>query len=500
MESLLADWKDPEPPLLVAPELSPRVLELCHHKRLAAVDLNGRAYIRAAGILVDRRPLPGRDFRFQLEPRNVFVGKSARIIRTLLTDRDRIWSQSELVDRTKASSGLVSRIVQHLISQGFIEKKSAREFRLINPLELVDAWVKADDVNRRTTTTRYTTFGGSPIDVARQLHTWAGEQSVPIAFTQWIAASLRHPYTEPVVTSAYVARLPEAATLERLGLRPVTDAGKVWLLLPDDEGVFLETRTIQGLPLASDAQIYLDLQKYRIARPRSSRRLAQLGRLLPQMKLGAYADYDSRKVALAESALFTIWPNLEAMARRSRARRRPGASLHLRGHFCPAPASPARHRSMPTSASRLAHRPAACPACSSLCFEKGFHKATSPEGLIRYEKEVGDYSVPVDFLTDAPPHTQGSATVDDIVASVLPGINRALKTARTVRVTGADLAGDHQTATLRVCEVGPFLALKLRAFLHREQPKDAFDILYTLLHYDRGPAAAFSRLCRRDPS
>jgi hypothetical protein len=35
----------------------------------------------------------------------------------------------------------------------------------------------------------------------------------------------------------------------------------VWLLLPDDEGVFLETRTIQGLPLASDAQIYLDLQK-----------------------------------------------------------------------------------------------------------------------------------------------------------------------------------------------------------------------------------------------
>jgi len=41
----------------------------------------------------------------------------------------------------------------------------------------------------------------------------------------------------------------------------VTDAGKVWLLVPDDEGVFLETRTIQDLSLASDAQIYLDLQK-----------------------------------------------------------------------------------------------------------------------------------------------------------------------------------------------------------------------------------------------
>ena len=208
LESLLADWKDPEPPLLIAPELSPRVLELCHRKRLAAVDLNGRAYIRAAGILVDRRPLPGRDFRFQLEPRNVFVGKSARIIDPPHQPQSHL-SQSELVNRTKASSGLVSRIVQHLISQGFIEKKSAREFHLKNLLELVDAWVKADDVNRRTTTTRYTTFGGSPIDAARQIHTWAGERSVPIAFTQWIAAWLHHPYTEPVVTSAYVARLPK---------------------------------------------------------------------------------------------------------------------------------------------------------------------------------------------------------------------------------------------------------------------------------------------------
>ena len=109
-----------------------------------------------------------------------------------------------------------------------------------------------------------------------------------------------------------------------------------------------------------------------------------------------------------------------------------------------------------------------------------------------YEKKVGDYSVPVDFLTDAPPHTQGTPTVDDIVASVLPGINRALLTARTMKVTASDLAGTSTTATLRVCEVGPFLALKLRAFLHRQQAKDAFDILYTLLHYDRGTAAALA--------
>ena len=38
--------------------------------------------------------------------------------------------------------------------------------------------------------------------------------------------------------------------------------------------------------------------------------------------------------------------------------------------------------------------------------------------------------------------------------------------------------------------MGPFLALKLRAFADRQQPKDAFDILYTILHYDGGTDAA----------
>ncbi len=42
------------------------------------MDLNGRAYLRAEGLLVDRRALPGRDFRSELEPPNVFVEKSAR--------------------------------------------------------------------------------------------------------------------------------------------------------------------------------------------------------------------------------------------------------------------------------------------------------------------------------------------------------------------------------------------------------------------------------------
>lgn len=247
-------------PLLVIPELNSRILEFCRSRGLAVIDLNGRVYIRAPNLLIDRRALPGRHFRYELEPRSVFVGKSARIVRSILTDRTREdWSQSELVKRTKASTGLVSRIVQHLIAQGYADKTSSRTFRLTDVDGLIDAWIKGDDFKRRTSVARFNVFGESPLDLARKLQNWATTESVPVAFTQWIAGWLRHPYTEPVITSAYVSRLPDSASLEKLGLRPVNDAGKVWLFIPDDEGVFLETRHVNDLNVASDAQIVVDL-------------------------------------------------------------------------------------------------------------------------------------------------------------------------------------------------------------------------------------------------
>lgn len=248
-------------PLIVTPELSSRIVNACKEFGIAAIDLNGRTWLRAPGLLVDRRPLPGRSFSYELEPRNIFVGKSARIVRCLLTDRDRTWTQAEIIPRTKASTGLVSRIVQHLISQGFVKKISAREFRLRDWHGLLDQWAESDHFSKRTRTTAYAGYLGSPEDLARILQQWAAAENVPLAFTQWIAAWARHPYTEPVVCSAYVERLPDAATLEQLGLRSITEGGKLWLHVPDDEGILTETQTINDLTLVTDAQIYLDLQR-----------------------------------------------------------------------------------------------------------------------------------------------------------------------------------------------------------------------------------------------
>lgn len=207
------------------------------------------------------------------------------------------------------------------------------------------------------------------------------------------------------------------------------------------------------------------------------------------MKYEAHSQYNPQTTAYSEAALLTLWPVLEPWQ----------DDLVLVGglvprYICGDVTSP---RDLPRPVTMDADFGIALGASaggmSSLKMalaDAQFRQSRSAEGLIRYEKQVGQFPVPVDFLTDAPPSTHGSVVVDDIIANVLPGIDRALKIARTTKIVGMDLAGRLQCATVRVCDAGPFLAMKLRAFAWRQAPKDAFDILYTLRHYDGGTNAA----------
>ena len=108
----------------------------------------------------------------------------------------------------------------------------------------------------------------------------------------------------------------------------------------------------------------------------------------------------------------------------------------------------------------------------------------------RFRRDLKGLTLFVDFLTESDQPDQTSAMVDDIPVSSFPGINRALAVHRIVDVSGTDVFGGKQSCALKVCEAGPFLVLKLNAFAHRQQPKDAFDVYQAVLHYDGGAAAA----------
>lgn len=214
-----------------------------------------------------------------------------------------------------------------------------------------------------------------------------------------------------------------------------------------------------------------------------------MGRFLPSLKYETYSLYDARHTALAESAFLTLWPTLG----------RWHEDLVLVGGLVPQYlcGDHTEQRTLPRPATLDVDLGIALAADSgqygSLLWElsgQGF--SPSKQHPARLEKTIGAFPVYVDFLVEHAPHTSGSACVDEVTASIMPGVERALATARSIEVRGVDLYGAKQNFVARVCEVGAFLVLKLRAFGDRQQPKDAFDILYTLRHYDGGTDAAIA--------
>ena len=111
----------------------------------------------------------------------------------------------------------------------------------------------------------------------------------------------------------------------------------------------------------------------------------------------------------------------------------------------------------------------------------------------RLVRKFGNLNLYLDFLTEDPPSVTGARVVDDVIANVIPGVNRALACRRIVIVKGHDLYGAEQECKVAVADIGPLLVLKLNAFggpTGRRLPKDAYDVLLAVTGFIDGVEAA----------
>ena len=241
----------------VAPEITEPLARDLREWQVNHADLNGRLFLVGEGLYVDREPREVK-FRNPVSTPNCFTAKASRIVRFLLSERETLWTQDELVASTQTSRGYVSRILGALADEGYVEKSryAGRQvaYRLKDFDRLLDAWAREDEFPKRVRKVEYSLLASEPIEIAKRVRD--ALDGSPYFFTQWIAAWLRKPYTTPPVVSAYV---PEDV-LGRFELgRKVSSGGNLWLLVPEDRGVFQGNQLVDGFQLVCDVQIYLDL-------------------------------------------------------------------------------------------------------------------------------------------------------------------------------------------------------------------------------------------------
>jgi hypothetical protein len=202
-------------------------------------------------------------------------------------------------------------------------------------------------------------------------------------------------------------------------------------------------------------------------------------------KFGKFGDYPNESLLSAQAALLTAWGSLEryhddlvlvgGLAVHYLTKRNvaglPGAVTMDVDFGISLAASAGQYGTIKTDLSGL-----------------GF----KTEGT-RLVRKFGNLNLYLDFLTEDPPSLTGARIVDDVVASVIPGVNRALACRRIVAIKGKDLYGKEQECKVAVADIGSLLVLKLNAFggpTGRRLPKDAYDILLVTMGFVDGPEAA----------
>lgn len=232
--------------------LGPGLLDACKAEGVCAFGLDGNAYVRAPGVYVERYR-PAAEERRLPSSGTCFTAKASRLVRALLALHPEALPRAALAEKTGLSRGYVSILTSRLVEDGQVSVRSDR-LHVEDPDRLLDAWAAHHRMDRHHRL-HFAAVANSPEQGMEKLARALETAGVAFAFTGGTGGYLLAPHTTPEGVTAYVDRVPGPLA----GIHPVAKGGNVLLLVPQDAGVFQFTTASPFGPVASVAQVYLDL-------------------------------------------------------------------------------------------------------------------------------------------------------------------------------------------------------------------------------------------------
>ena len=248
-------------PLMVVPFMGDIGRERCAEHDVAWLDLSGNARIAAPGLRILIEGKPNR-YKRRGRPSTAFAPRSSRVTRRLLMHPDEPLTQRQIARATGMDEGYTSRVVGRLLEEGLIVRNAAAAVRPRNPDRLLDAWHEVYDFTKHHVL-RGHVAARSGDALLRHLVASLNRASVPYAATGLAAAWSLGRYAGFRTASVYLGEEPSPDLIAALSFREDARGANVWLVVPNDEGVFHgATTTRDGVTCVHPVQAYLDLHAH----------------------------------------------------------------------------------------------------------------------------------------------------------------------------------------------------------------------------------------------
>lgn len=248
-------------PIVAAPQLGSRAKAICDDHAMGYLDTAGNVKIATGGIIIEKSGTNGSrpDFlKNEAQTQSVFSPRASRITKCLLNEPRRAWTQKDIVAKTGLSKGMVSRIVHRMISSGYlIEAKD--KLTLSNYDDLLSAWVEAG-IKSKESAKRFYVWSQNPKQLMALISQQLERKNVKYAFTQEAGASLRAPFSTFEIVALYIESFTDFPVAQ-LSAQQADKGFNVVLLEPKDEAIITHAQTRNGMKVADDLQLYIDLMK-----------------------------------------------------------------------------------------------------------------------------------------------------------------------------------------------------------------------------------------------
>lgn len=259
-------------PLVVVPYMGRVGSDLCEKAGVAWLDLSGNAHIGAPGILVHVEGRPNQ-FKRRGRPASAFAPKSSRIARWLLIHVNDALSQRELSKATGLDEGLTSRVVKRLEETGLVSRDDKGAVRA-NPHALLDAWREVYDFGKHEIT-RGHIAARSGDALLSTISSALQRRKVEYAASGLGAAWLRSRFAAFRIVTVYLREPASDALISDIGFREEPKGANVWLVVPNDEGVFQGASQRDGIACVHPVQAYLDLKDHPERADEAAKRLRE---------------------------------------------------------------------------------------------------------------------------------------------------------------------------------------------------------------------------------
>ncbi|MBN2241054.1 MAG: hypothetical protein JW793_00075 [Acidobacteria bacterium] len=241
-------------PVFAAPFISKAAAEICLQAGAGHIDLAGNCRLAFDGIYIERQGRPNR-FVSKRALRSLYETRSSRVLRALLFDPNLKWKLADLSVAAGVSIGQVFNVKKALVEREWavFDKEGLKP---AHPERILRDWGRNYTCKKNALYNFHSPE--PPAELEDRLGSVFSEMGLRHALTSFSASSRLASTARQADVYAYIEG-DVALAAASAKLEPAGPGSRVTLMRPYDEGVFFGTQEVEGIPVVSPIQAYLDL-------------------------------------------------------------------------------------------------------------------------------------------------------------------------------------------------------------------------------------------------